>query len=139
MKFLSLVISIFFAFIILLGISTKSQAAVQLPADKAPSNLEAKSAASLLDIQKIIADLISPFLEVATGVAIFFIVLGGFLWVTAMGRQEQLDKAKKTLTWAIIGFLIIIFSYLIVQIITRIFYEGVPTKTQAQQQQETPQ
>jgi len=45
--------------------------------------------------------------------AAFFIlfVYGGFLWMTARGNDEQIKKAKKLITNAVIGLVIIILAY----------------------------
>jgi hypothetical protein len=37
----------------------------------------------------------------------------GFLVLTGGGDEEKSEKAKKTITYAIIGILIIVFSYVI--------------------------
>ena len=38
------------------------------------------------------------------------IIYGGWLWMTAAGNQEHVDKAKKVLQWATIGIVIVILS-----------------------------
>ncbi len=45
---------------------------------------------------------------------LFFLVLviyAGFLWMTAAGVEDRIDKAKKILTAAIIGLVIVLTSY----------------------------
>lgn len=110
--------------------SSKSQAAVGLPKDYIPKNLPNADAPEQLTsysaVQQKLAGLISPLLEIAGGISIFFVVLGGFMWITAMGKQEQLEKGKKILTWAIIGFTVIILSYAIVQAIVSTMFEEIP-------------
>lgn len=51
----------------------------------------------------------------ASTIALIFIVIGGIQYITSAGNQEQAQKAKSTLTWAIIGFILIIASYSIVR------------------------
>jgi len=41
------------------------------------------------------------------------IIYAGFLWMTAGGNPEQVDKAKQWLTNAIIGLAIILAAYAI--------------------------
>lgn len=48
-------------------------------------------------------------------VAILFIAIGGTSYIIAHGKQESMEKAKKTITWAIIGLTVIIFSYAIIR------------------------
>ena len=52
--------------------------------------------------------------------AVLFIIIGGIQMLTAYGSDEKIGKAKKTITWAIIGLLIAILSYAIVSIISAI-------------------
>lgn len=52
------------------------------------------------------------------GIAFFLLlVYAGFLWMTARGNQEQIDKAKKIAKEAIIGLLIIISARIITEFI----------------------
>jgi cbb3-type cytochrome oxidase subunit 3 len=46
---------------------------------------------------------------------LFFILMiyGGFLWMTARGNEQQTDKAKQTITAAVIGMIIVLSSYAI--------------------------
>ena len=59
--------------------------------------------------------LAGALISVAAPVAVIIIAIAGFMAVSARGNQAQLDKAKQTLTHAIIGLLIIIFSWVIVK------------------------
>jgi hypothetical protein len=47
-------------------------------------------------------------------VAILMLAFGGTQYITAHGDQNQLEGAKKTITWALIGMAVIIVSYAIV-------------------------
>ena len=57
-----------------------------------------------------------------TGVAaILAIIIGGLRYITSGGNQDQIEGAKKTLTYAIIGFVIIILAYTILTLVDKIF------------------
>lgn len=59
------------------------------------------------------------FALVASGVvALFFIIWSGAKMVTSGGDQKRVDSARKTLTWAIIGLVIILLSFFIVNMIS---------------------
>ena len=45
-------------------------------------------------------------------------VYAGFLYVTAYGGEEQVGKAKKVMIYAVIGLVLVILSYSIVQLFT---------------------
>jgi hypothetical protein len=47
-------------------------------------------------------------------VAVMMIIYGGMLYVTAAGKQETVDKGKKILMYTIIGIVIIMLSFVIV-------------------------
>jgi len=38
---------------------------------------------------------------------------GGFLWLTAMGNNERVEKGKETLIWAVLGLVVIFGAYAI--------------------------
>ena len=54
-------------------------------------------------------------ITVAAPVAIIIIAISGLFAVVSHGDQKLIDRAKSTLTWAIIGLVIIIFSWVIVR------------------------
>jgi hypothetical protein len=49
--------------------------------------------------------------------AVIFIIVGGFRMVIASGDEEALTKAKKTVTWAVIGVIVAALSFSIVAIV----------------------
>ncbi len=54
------------------------------------------------------------------GMSLLFVIISGVQILTAYDNEERLTNAKKTLTWALLGFVISILSYGIVQIIVSI-------------------
>lgn len=63
---------------------------------------------------------IKGFLGIAALTSVIFIIVGGMQMHLAMGNEEALTKAKKTLIWAIAGLVIAILSVAIVQIVARL-------------------
>lgn len=52
------------------------------------------------------------------GIAILIVIIyAGFLWATARGNDQQIEKAKKMLTGAIIGLLVIFTATAVVNFI----------------------
>ncbi len=49
--------------------------------------------------------------------AVLFVIVGGFRYITAHGNEEQAEAAKKTLLHAIIGIVIVMLSFVIVRVI----------------------
>jgi hypothetical protein len=58
---------------------------------------------------------ILPYLTLAAFVGF---VVAGFLYVTAYGAEEQLKKAKQILIWSVVGLILVIASFTIVQFLT---------------------
>lgn len=68
--------------------------------------------------------LAGALLMIAGGIAVIIIAIGGVMYVTAGGRQNQMDFAKNTLMYGIIGMLVMIFSYYIVQFVIKLIIGG---------------
>lgn len=77
------------------------------------------------DIRLIIANIIRIALGLIGIVLLAIIIYGGFLWMTAAGNEEQIGKAKKTLTNAVIGLIIILSAYAIVLFVMRMLGIGM--------------
>jgi hypothetical protein len=60
-------------------------------------------------------------------ILLFLLVFGGFTLITSAGDPEKSQQGQKTITNAIIGFLIIFASYWIIQIIQVL--TGIPILT----------
>ena len=73
-----------------------------------PTSLTAKDAVNAVkNVAEILAGAASTF-------ALAFIIYGGFQFITSAGNDEQMGKAKNTLTYAIVGLILIIISYALV-------------------------
>jgi hypothetical protein len=84
-------------------------------------SLNPNSTSSRAAVGNIVLQLIAGSLIYAAGpVAVLMIAIGGFRYVISHGDQTQMESAKKTITWAIIGLIVIIFSYAIVTNIIKI-------------------
>lgn len=77
------------------------------------------------DIRLIIANIIRIALGLIGIVLLVIIIYAGFLWMTAAGNEEQIGKAKKTLTNAVIGLAIILSAYAIVLFVMRMLGVGM--------------
>jgi hypothetical protein len=66
------------------------------------------------DILVVANNVIGFALQIVGGLAVLAIVLGGVLYITSQGNQEQIQHAKMAITAAIIGTLIVLSTWLIV-------------------------
>jgi glucose uptake protein GlcU len=69
------------------------------------------------DAKGLVGNIINIILPVVGIVAVLFIIIGGFQLITSRGNEEQAESGKKTLTNAIIGLVVILLSYVIVNVI----------------------
>lgn len=76
--------------------------------------------------QDIVTVLLRYLFAVSGTAAALFIILGGFWYMTSAGNEEQAEKGQKTITYAIIGLVVVIMSYTIVRITTGIFFTDLP-------------
>lgn len=53
-------------------------------------------------------------------VALFIVMFGGFKYLTSGGDPKSVEGARKTLTWAIIGLVVILSSFLILNAIAQL-------------------
>jgi hypothetical protein len=65
-----------------------------------------------------VTSLINYFLGFLGLIAVAFLIYGGVLMVTSGGNEEGVGKAKKLITYAAIGIVIIMLSYSIVTFVT---------------------
>lgn len=73
------------------------------------------------DIISLIFALVLPL----AGILLFFyLVAGGYAVMMSRGESEGLEKGKKRITAALIGFLILALAYLATQLLSRIFGFG---------------
>ncbi|KKW17394.1 MAG: Multiple EGF-like-domain protein 3 [Candidatus Magasanikbacteria bacterium GW2011_GWA2_50_22] len=73
------------------------------------------------DPRIIIARIIRVALGLLGIIVLSLIIYGGFLWMTAAGNEERIEKAKKVLTNSVIGLVIVLTSFAITQfILTRL-------------------
>lgn len=61
----------------------------------------------------------------AGALAILFIVIGGVKMITSSGNPKQLESAKKTLTYAIIGLVVILLFSVILNLIANDFIGSI--------------
>lgn len=71
-------------------------------------------------ITDLIINIIKILLFVSGGIAVLFVIYGGFLYLTAGGNEEQAEKGKTALVNAIIGIIIVILAYVIVNVVVNL-------------------
>lgn len=71
-------------------------------------------------ITTIILNILQAAFAIAAYVAVFYIIKGGFNYMTSAGSSDGMANAKKTITNAVIGLVIVLLSAAIVNTIVSI-------------------
>jgi len=66
------------------------------------------------DPSAIIGLIIKSLLGVVGGLALVMTVYGGFQWLTSAGNPEKVKSGSMTMLWSIIGLVVVLSSYLLV-------------------------
>jgi hypothetical protein len=70
-----------------------------------------------MDLQQVVSLLINVAFLAAGLVAVIYLIIGGFRYVTSSGNAEAIEGAKATILNAIIGLIVIFISFLLVNYI----------------------
>lgn len=66
-------------------------------------------------IEILFSQLISWGFYLGGAIAVIYLILGGVNYITAGGDQAKAEKARNTITYAIIGIFVIALSFVIVE------------------------
>ncbi|TES95898.1 hypothetical protein E3J85_01605 [Patescibacteria group bacterium] len=69
----------------------------------------------------VISLVINALLAIASTIAVIFIIIGGYQYVTSGSNSEAQGKAKKTLVWAVAGLVAVILSAVVVNTLISLF------------------
>lgn len=76
------------------------------------------------DLNQIILNITNWVLGFVTILAVLFLIWGGLQYLTAAGNEEQVEKAKNTITYALLGLIVAAISYAAVLVVVRAFING---------------
>lgn len=68
-------------------------------------------------IKGIVLMIINFFLGFLGLLAVIMVIYGGFLYVSSAGNEENVNKAKKILLYAVLGIIVIIVSFALINTI----------------------
>ena len=67
--------------------------------------------------ESFIKNIVTTLVGIAGAVAVVFMVVGGFKYITSSGHPEKLDGAKRTLLYSGVGLVIVLAAYTIVDVV----------------------
>ncbi|MDP3043664.1 MAG: pilin [bacterium] len=82
------------------------------------------------EIEPMIAKIIQAALSFLGIVFLLLTIYGGYLWMTARGNEQQVEKAKNLLTAAVIGLIIVLAAYTISYFVIQMLGEQTLKSTQ---------
>ncbi|MBL8031681.1 MAG: hypothetical protein JNK33_05155 [Candidatus Doudnabacteria bacterium] len=92
-----------------------------------PTNPLTPAAGSIVASSSV-GQLIQRFLDIlltlAGVIAILFIVIGGYQYITSRGAEDQAKAGRKTMTYAIIGLIAVLLAYTGVNLVVRLITTG---------------
>ena len=89
-----------------------------------PNEDSSKSEITTYFREKAVPDFVAGFIGVVGLMAFLALVISGIQFLTAYGNDERVTAAKKTATYAAVGFILAILSYAIVSIISSLQLEA---------------
>ena len=82
-----------------------------------------------INVNNIIPDIVSTLLFLAFIVALIFLLIGGIRWIMSGGDKAASESAKGTLTAAIIGLVIVLLVWAILNLFEMIFGINITTSS----------
>lgn len=77
------------------------------------------------DIYDLMTNIVNFILSIAASVALAMMVYAGFLLIFSSADPDKAQDAKKIITWAIVGLIIIMTAFIITTGIKEFIYQGV--------------
>ncbi len=99
---------------------TASQLQTQLDLSKKLNKLT-DNTGILLSPAKLIGRVIKAAMSVIGTIALLMFIYGGLLWMTARGNTNLVERATRLITWAALGVIVILTSYVIVNFVFQAF------------------
>jgi uncharacterized membrane protein YidH (DUF202 family) len=75
------------------------------------------------DVRDVTVQVVKVFLTFLALIVVIMIILGGFRWMTAAGNEERVKDAKHMIRSAVIGLVIILSAFAILEFTYELFYE----------------
>ena len=70
---------------------------------------------NIKSIGEVTSQLMVPFFSIASFLVIMYFLVGAFKYLKAGGNKEDVEGGKQMITHAIIGFLLLMLSFLVIQ------------------------
>ncbi len=75
---------------------------------------------TIVSVNDLIKTVINWLLGIALGVAVLFLIIGGFWYITSAGNEETAEKGRNTAVNALIGIVIIVLAFVVVNVVANL-------------------
>ena len=75
------------------------------------------------DLETVFTSVVNTVLFIVGAVAVLMLIVGGVRYVISSGNQEQVTAAKNTIVYALVGLIIAILAFAIINFITGRLFE----------------
>lgn len=80
---------------------------------------EAADVPKIQGLEVIVAKVLHIIVPLIGVILLVMLIVGGFQYITSGGEAEQAAKARKTITMALFGFLLVLGSWLIIKLLEK--------------------
>lgn len=88
--------------------------------DSCAQTIEGVQVLTLSCIPVLVAHIVNLAIVAAGTIAVFLVILGGYKFLTSGGDPKKVEGARQTITYAIIGLVLVILSYFILTFIATV-------------------
>lgn len=92
--------------------------------EKIPDRCIVNGDCTFCDVLKVFATIMQWILSTVAALSLFFVIYGGFDLLTSGGNSEKVDAGKKKLGGAIIGLMVVLGSYLVINAVIFMFTDN---------------
>lgn len=71
------------------------------------------------DLKQTVLNIVQLVLGLMTLIAVVLVIYGGFVWLTSAGNEESVEKAKRIISAAVVGLIIILLAWAVVIFVAR--------------------
>lgn len=112
-KFFSLILILFFSFSVFSAVNAGNLGNWEENLDKTAGNAGAGYNTKEANPVLMVSSVIEAVLSLLGVIFLILVIYGGFLWMTAAGDDGKVDTARKIITAAIVGLVIVVSAYAI--------------------------
>lgn len=95
--------------------------AIQLPNGQTVAAPGGVPTGGIQTVAKVIGNSLTILLIVATILTLFYLILGGIAWIQSGGDKQKVTQARARITYAIIGLIVALASFFIINVIGYFF------------------